>query len=91
MGPELSCKPANDFDRYLAVGLTSAIGIPAVFNVCVVTGLLPTKGLPLPLVSYGGSNLIMTLGAVGMLLRIGADLRKNPIRGDVRRDEEDGE
>jgi len=60
---------------YLAMGLTCLIGVPAVFNTCVVTGLLPTKGLPLPLVSYGGSNLIVTLVAVGILIRIDRDTR----------------
>jgi cell division protein FtsW len=39
----------------------------------VTTGVLPTKGLPLPLVSYGGSNLVITLVAVGLLTRISAD------------------
>ncbi|MEZ4272026.1 MAG: putative lipid II flippase FtsW [Myxococcota bacterium] len=63
----------SSFDRYLALGITALIGVPAVFNMCVVTGLLPTKGLPLPLVSYGGSNLIISLIGIGLLIRIGRD------------------
>ena len=63
------------FDRYLAIGITALVGVPAVFNMCVVTGLLPTKGLPLPLISYGGSNLLVTLAAMGLLMRIYRDCR----------------
>ncbi len=61
------------FDRYLALGICGLIGIPAVFNVAVATGLLPTKGLPLPFVSYGGSNLVATMAAMGLLFRIDRD------------------
>lgn len=64
---------ASRFDSYLAVGLIAVIGVPAVFNVFVATGMLPTKGLPLPLVSYGGSNLVATLVTVGLLLRVMRD------------------
>jgi cell division protein FtsW len=72
-GLRLAMGAADPFDAYLALGVTSLIGIPAVFNACVATGLLPTKGLPLPFVSYGGSNLVVTLVAVGMLWRIDRD------------------
>jgi cell division protein FtsW len=72
-GLRLAMHAADTFDAYLALGLTSLIAIPAVFNACVATGLLPTKGLPLPFVSYGGSNLVVTLVAVGMLWRIDRD------------------
>jgi cell division protein FtsW len=58
------------YERYLGVGLSALIGVPALFNMAVVTGLLPTKGLPLPFISYGGSNLMVTLGCIGLILRI---------------------
>ena len=58
------------FGRYLACGVTLLIGFQALINAGVVAGLLPTKGLTLPLVSYGGSALVMTLLAIGMLLNI---------------------
>jgi cell division protein FtsW len=55
---------------YLAAGITCAIGISMVINVGVTLGLLPATGQPLPLISYGGSSLMMTLGAIGVLLNI---------------------
>jgi len=58
------------FDYYAALGFTLMIGIQALINVSVALCLLPTKGLPLPLVSYGGSSLISSLIAVGMLLNL---------------------
>jgi cell division protein FtsW len=62
------------FARYLACGITSMILLQAVLNVAVVVGFVPTKGLPLPFVSLGGSSLVMTLTSVGILLGVSARL-----------------
>src|SRR5438270_6804168 len=61
---------AGDFRRYLAVGITTMVVLQAFINISVVLGMLPTKGIPLPLVSYGGSSLFVTLACVGVLLNI---------------------
>lgn len=62
------------FEAYLAVGLGTWLGLQAFINIGVNMGLLPTKGLTLPLVSYGRSSLIVTLVSIGLLLRIHHEL-----------------
>jgi cell division protein FtsW len=58
------------FARYLATGIAAMVGVQALFNISVVLGLAPTKGIPLPFISYGGSSLFLTLASVGALLNI---------------------
>ena len=58
------------FGRLLAVGVTSMIVVQAFINISVVLGLMPTKGIPLPFVSYGGSSLFFALACAGVLLNI---------------------
>jgi cell division protein FtsW len=61
----------NDtFARFLATGIAAMIGVQALFNISVVLALVPTKGLPLPFVSYGGTSLLITLATAGVLLNI---------------------
>ncbi len=62
------------FEAYIAIGLGTWIGLQAFINVGVNMGLLPTKGLTLPLVSYGRSSLIITMICIGLLLRIHHEL-----------------
>jgi cell division protein FtsW len=72
-GFQIATRARTPFGRYLGVGITTLIGIQALINACVATGLLPTKGLTLPFVSYGGSSLVVSLTGVGMLLSISRD------------------
>ena len=58
------------FGKLLAVGITSIIVIPAMMNIGVCTAVLPNTGLPLPFISYGGTNMLFTLFAVGLLISI---------------------
>jgi cell division protein FtsW len=69
-GMYISWRCKDSFARLLGFGITSLITLQAVINVGVVTGSLPTKGLPLPFVSYGGSSLVFTSLMVGILIRI---------------------
>jgi len=72
-GWRASARCTSEFGRLLAIGLTVMVVGQALVNMSVVLGLLPTKGIPLPLISYGGSSLFVTLAAVGMLLNISQD------------------
>ena len=69
-GLRATLRARDNFGRFLACGITAMIVVQAFFNISVVLGLLPTKGIPLPFISYGGSSLFVTLASVGVLLNI---------------------
>ena len=69
-GFRTAARAPDAFGRYLAAGLTTMIGLGAAVNLCVVTGLIPTTGIPLPFLSYGGTSLVVTAAAVGMLVSV---------------------
>ena len=60
----------DPFARFLAFGLTTAVLVQAFFNISVVLALLPTKGIPLPFISSGGTSLFFTLAGMGVLLNV---------------------
>lgn len=60
----------DDFGRYLALGATIVVVSQAFMNMVVVLGMMPTKGIPLPMISYGGSSLLSTLALLGMLMNV---------------------
>ena len=60
----------DPFARFLAFGITTAILIQAFFNMSVVLALLPTKGIPLPFISSGGTSIFITLASMGVLLNV---------------------
>jgi cell division protein FtsW len=69
-GVRTALRTQDMFGRLLAVGITSMVVVQAFINMSVVLGIMPTKGIPLPFVSYGGSSLFVTLACVGVLLNI---------------------
>jgi cell division protein FtsW len=69
-GCGIALQATNMFSRCIALGLTCVIVVPAMVNIGVTTALLPNDGLPLPFVSYGGTSLVFSLAAVGMLVGI---------------------
>ncbi|MGA8309338.1 MAG: putative lipid II flippase FtsW [Terriglobales bacterium] len=69
-GVRTALRTQDTFGRLLAVGITCMVVVQAFINISVVLGLMPTKGIPLPFVSYGGSSMFMTLACVGVLLNI---------------------
>jgi len=71
-GLRASLHASEPFGTYLGLGITSLMGFQAVVNMGVAMALLPTKGLTLPFVSYGGSSLLMMMAAMGVLLSISA-------------------
>jgi cell division protein FtsW len=69
-GLSIALKQTESFNYFLACGITIMISFQALINFAVVTGLAPTKGLPLPFISYGGSSLVVNLMAAGILLNL---------------------
>ncbi|WP_353685054.1 putative lipid II flippase FtsW [Thermodesulfovibrio sp. 3907-1M] len=69
-GLSIAMRQSEPFYYFLASGITTMISIQALINFAVVTGMAPTKGLPLPFISYGGSALVVNLIAIGILLNL---------------------
>jgi cell division protein FtsW len=76
-GVRVAMDTDDSFSYYLALGLTMMIGSQVIINIAVSTGLMPTKGLPLPFISYGGSALLINMIAIGILLNISGRNDKN--------------
>jgi cell division protein FtsW len=74
-GISIARRAPDAFGSFLATGLTAAMGLQICINMAVALGLLPTKGLTLPFISYGGSSLLMNMATVGILMNIGAGVR----------------
>jgi cell division protein FtsW len=69
-GMRAAFEAVDDYGTYLAVGITMFIGLQAFTNLAVAMGMLPTKGLVLPFISYGGSSLLVNCAAMGVLLNV---------------------
>ncbi len=92
-GVVIARRARDRFGLYLAVGLSSLFGLQAIVNIAVVLEVIPAKGITLPFLSYGGSSLLTSLGAVGLLLsisrapapwRLSDQRRDGPRRGSAK-------
>jgi cell division protein FtsW len=80
----ISINATEPFGQFLGMGVALLLGLQTIINIGVVTAWLPTKGLPLPFISYGGSNLVVNLVSVGILLSI---FRRSAAETQSRSDE----
>jgi len=69
-GLRAAMRMPDDFGRYLALGITTVVVVQGLMNISVVLGMMPTKGIPLPLISSGGSSLLSTLASLGILMNV---------------------
>jgi cell division protein FtsW len=69
-GYSIATRTTDRFGAFLALGLTALVAVQALINISVVLGVLPNKGLPLPFVSAGGSSMLISMLAVGILLNV---------------------
>jgi len=69
-GMRAAFRSQDPFARLVAFGITATILLQAFFNISVVLSLVPAKGIPLPLISYGGTSIFCTLASIGILLNI---------------------
>lgn len=78
-GMRTALRAPDRFGSFLALGLTTMVAFQAFFNISVVLGLLPTKGIPLPFVSYGGSSLLINMVGMGILLNVSQHASSTPV------------
>jgi cell division protein FtsW len=69
-GIRAAASAVDEYGVYLATGITMFVGVQAFINLAVAMGMLPTKGLVLPFISYGGSSLLVNCAAIGIVLNV---------------------
>jgi cell division protein FtsW len=84
-GCYIARRASDTFGALLASGITFMIGFQAFINMGVVTSVLPNKGMPLPFISYGGSNLLLMMVAIGLLLSVSRFSAETETTGKVSR------
>jgi len=84
-GIRIAVRAPDTFGRFLAAGVTAWIGLQTIVNLGAVTGVLPITGVPLPLVSFGGTALVVTLAGIGVLASVArSGARKETARAGAR-------
>ena len=83
-GIRIAVRAPDTFGRFLAAGVTAWIGLQTIMNLGAVTGVLPITGVPLPLVSFGGTALVVTLAGIGVLASVARSRRRAPRRRRTR-------
>ncbi len=89
-GIAVALQTTDRFGRLLAVGIVAIIFWPAMLNIAVVTSLVPNSGLPLPLISCGGTNLVFTMGSIGILTSIQRRATLPPEKYTIKHRDENG-
>ncbi len=79
----MSLESRSDFGKYLSLGVCTVFFIYVFVNISMVTGLLPVVGVPLPLVSYGGSSMIAVMGGFGLLMNCYIHQKTILPKGDI--------
>ncbi len=80
-GYRIAMNAPNRYGQLVAFGATTAIVIQALINICVMTGVIPLTGIPLPFISYGGSSIVEVLAAVAVLMSVMRGSRKGNVHG----------
>lgn len=83
-GAKAAIQAPDRFGTLLGIGLVTGIIIQALFNISVVISILPAKGIPLPFISYGGTSIIITMFAIGILLNISKHSGEKPVNNEKR-------
>jgi cell division protein FtsW len=76
-GVSVALRAKDTYGKLLAMGITSVIGVQAIINIAVITGSMPVTGVPLPFISSGGTSLLITMCAIGILLNISRQIERD--------------
>jgi len=76
---KVGLKASDNYSRFLCIGIACVLGIQTMLNICVVSGLIPPTGLPLPFISAGSTSLLVFMSAIGVVLNVDRQSRKNSI------------
>ena len=78
-GINIALAAKDTYGSLLAMGIISVIAVQLIVNIAVVTGSMPVTGVPMPFISYGGTSLSITMGAMGILLNVSRQSQKKKV------------